>query len=259
MKRWPWISLLLIVALLAVSVMGCNPKPKNDLERVLSAKKIVVGTSADYPPFEFVDENGKYDGFDIKVMEEIARRLGVTVEWQDIAFDGLIGALQAGKIDAIIAAMSATEEREKQVDFTQNYFIGADAILVAEGANITINKPEDMGSYKIGVQRGTLHETWVKDNLAGAQVSSYERAEQAIMDLKSGRVDVVAMDYYASLAFINQGGIKLALKTDLAGEHMAIAVREGSVELRDKLNEIIDKMQAEGLIDQLAMQYLGGQ
>lgn len=259
MKRWTFLSLLLVVALLAVTAVGCQPKPKNDLERILAAKKIVVGTSADYPPFEFVDENGKYDGFDIKVMEEIARRLGVTVEWQDIAFDGLIGALQAGKIDAIIAAMSATPEREQQVDFTQNYFLGGDAILVAEGSNVNITEPQDMANYKIGVQRGTIHETWVKENLSGAEVSSYERAEQAIMDLKSGRVDIVAMDYYASLAFVNQGGIRLALKTDLAGEHMAVAVREGSVELRDKLNEIISQMQAEGVIDQLAVQYLGGQ
>lgn len=259
MKRWKILSLLLVVALLTVSVAGCKPKPKNDLERILANKKIVVGTSADYPPFEFVDANGKYDGFDIKVMEEIGRRLGVTIEWQDIAFDGLIGALQAGKIDAIIAAMSATEEREQQVDFTKNYFLGGDAILVVEGSAITMTRPEDMAGYKIGVQRGTIHEEWVKTNIPNAQVSSYERAEQAIMDLKSGRVDVVAMDYYASLAFVNQGGIKLALKTDIAGAHMAIAVREGSVELRDKLNEIITQLQDEGFIEKLATQYLTGQ
>ncbi len=259
MKRWTLLSLILIVALVVTSLAGCKPKPKNDLDRIMESKKIVVGTSADYPPFEFVNESGKFDGFDIKVMEEIAKRMGVTIEWQDIAFDGLIGALQAGKIDAIIAAMSATEEREKQVDFTKNYFLGGDAILVVEGSSISISKPEDMAGYKIGVQRGTVHESWVQENLPNAQVSSYERAEQAIMDLKSGRIDVVAMDYYASLAFIEQGGIRLALKTDIAGAHMAIAVREGSTELRDKFNEIISQLQSEGVIEQLATEYLTGQ
>lgn len=246
MKRWYWlVSLLMVVAILGAA--GCQSQ-----ERTL-----VVGTSADYEPFEYVDENGNYTGFDIELMEEVGNRLDMEIEWQDIAFDGLIGSLQTDKIDAIIAAMSATPEREEQVDFTDPYFIGADAIIIAEGSGLTINKNEDMAGHTVGVQSGTIQEEWIDANI-DAEVSRYERAEQAIMDLQSGRIEIVAMDYYAAQSFINQGGIELALKTEFAGEHMAIAVKEGNAELREELDRVIDELQTEGFVDQLAMEYLSG-
>jgi len=247
MKRW---SLILVSALMVVAVLlvtGCQPQ----------GKALVVGTSADYEPFEYVDENGKYVGFDIELMEEVAARLDMEIEWQDIAFDGLIGSLQSDKIDAIIAAMSATPEREEQVDFTKPYFIGADAIIVAEGSGIEINKNEDMAGYKVGVQTGTIQEEWIDTNI-DAEVSRYERAEQAIMDLKSGRIDVVAMDYYAASSFMAQGGLELGLKTEFSGEHMAIAVKEGNTELRDQIDAVVAELQAEGFVEELALKYLSG-
>jgi arginine/lysine/histidine transporter system substrate-binding protein len=239
------VSLLLVAAVL--SVTGCQP----------TDTKLVVGTSADYEPFEYVAEDGSYTGFDIELMEEIAKRLDMEIEWQDIAFDGLIGSLQSDKIDAIIAAMSATPERAQQVDFTEPYFIGADAIIVAEGSGITMTRNEDMAGYRVGVQSGTIQEEWIDGNI-DAEVSRYERAEQAIMDLRSGRIDVVAMDYYAADAYVKQGGIELALKTEFAGEHMSIAVKKGNTELRDKLDQAIDELEAEGFIENLAMKYLSG-
>ncbi len=248
MKRW---SLILFSALMLVAVLvmaGCQS----------GGNTLVVGTSADYEPFEYVDEDGNYIGFDIELMEEVAARLDMELEWQDIAFDGLIGSLQSDKIDAIIAAMSATPEREEQVDFTDPYFIGADAIIVAEGSDIAISKNEDMVGHTVGVQTGTIQEEWVDENI-DAEVSRYERAEQAIMDLKSGRIEIVAMDYYAATSFIEQGGIELALKTEFSGEHMSIAVKEGNTELRDKIDAVIDELQAEGFVEDLALKYLSGE
>ncbi|MCD6284324.1 MAG: basic amino acid ABC transporter substrate-binding protein [Anaerolineae bacterium] len=247
MKRW---SLILVSALMVVAVLsmaGCQSQ----------GKALVVGTSADYEPFEYVDENGNYVGFDIELMEEVAARLDMEIEWQDIAFDGLIGSLQSDKIDAIVAAMSATPEREEQVDFTKPYFIGADAIIVAEGSGIEINRNEDMAGHTVGVQTGTIQEEWIDTNI-DAEVSRYERAEQAIMDLKSGRIDVVAMDYYAASSFMTQGGLELALKTEFSGEHMAIAVKEGNTELRDQIDAVVAELQAEGFVEELAMKYLSG-
>lgn len=247
MKRW---SLILVVLLLAVALLGATGCQQQ-------SQTLIVGTSADYEPFEYIDENGEYAGFDIELMEEIGNRLGMEIEWQDIAFDGLIGSLQNDKIDAIIAAMSATPEREEQVDFTDPYFIGADAIIVAEGSGISISTNEDMAGLDVGVQTGTIQESWVDENI-DAELSRYERAEQAIMDLQSGRIDVVAMDYYAAQSFIQQGGLELALKTEFAGEHMAIAVKEGNTELLEELDQAIDELQAEGFVEDLAMEYLSG-
>ncbi len=247
MKRW---SLILVSALMVVAVLsvtGCQSQ----------GKALVVGTSADYEPFEYVDESGNYVGFDIELMEEVAARLDMEIEWQDIAFDGLIGSLQSDKIDAIIACMSATPDREEQVDFTKPYFIGADAIIVAEGSGIEINKNEDMAGYNVGVQTGTIQEEWIDTNI-DAEVSRYERAEQAIMDLKSGRIDIVAMDYYVATSFVAQGGLELGLKTEFSGERMAIAVKEGNTELRDEIDAVVAELQAEGFVEELALKYLSG-
>ena len=129
----------------------------------------------------------------------------------------------------------ANEVREQmQRAFTMNYYVGTDAILVREDSDLTFETAEDIAGHKIGVQAGTIHEAWVQENLVDtgkideADVSRYERAELAIADLKNGRVDVVAMDYFAAKAYIEQGGIKLALEQNLSGENMAIAVREGA-------------------------------
>ena len=236
----------------------------SDWARIQAAGKLIVGTSADYPPFEFVNDKNEFDGFDMALIREIGKRLGLEIEIQDISFNGLIAALKAGQIDVIVAAMSATPERDKEVDFTDNYYIGTDAILVREDSDITLNTAEDMAKYKIGVQTGTVHETWVQENLVDSgkmsadNVSHYDRAELAIADLKNGRVDVVAMDYYAAQAYIKQGGIKLALKQNLSGENLAIAVPEGASELQAKLNEVIQQLWDEGFVDKLAQQYLGG-
>ena len=244
MKRRALWTVSLLIALVILVAAGCQG----------GRDKLVVGTSADYEPFEYIDEDGNYTGFDIELMEEIAGRMDVELEWQDIAFDGLIGSLQNDKIDAIIAAMSATEEREEQVDFTDPYFISGDAVLVAADSDITLEDKTDIAGHTVGVQTGTIQESWIDENV-GAEISRYERAEQAIMDLQSGRIEMVAMDLSAANSFVEQGGVKVALETDFSGEHMAIAVKEGNTELKEEFDAIIDELQMEGFIDDLAAEY----
>jgi polar amino acid transport system substrate-binding protein len=248
MKRWLVRAGFLILLSMTMIATGCQ----------LTRKSLVVGTSADYAPFEYLDENGDFRGFDIELMQEIGMRMGYSIAWQDIPFDGLLEALQNDEIDVVIAAMSATPDREAYVDFTDPYFIGADAIIVVEGAAITINKNEDMAGYRVGVQTGTIQEAWIDDNIE-ADVFRYERTEQAIVALKEGHIDLVAMDYYAAQAFKDMGDIEIALKTQLSGERMAIAVNDGNTALQEKIDAAIDDLQAEGFIESLAIKYLVGE
>ena len=125
-------------------------------------------------------------------------------------------------------------------------------------AGYRFNKNEDMAGYNVGVQTGTIQEEWIDTNI-DAEVSRYERAEQAIMDLKSGRIDIVAMDYYAAASFVAQGGLEIALKTEFSGERMAIAVKEGNTELRDEIDAVVAELQAEGFVEELALKYLSGE
>ena len=282
---WTWlITVVATLALIAIPLAACQPTPEptemppteapagqpveappeaeNEWTRIQAAGKMVVGTSADYPPFEFINEDNAFDGFDIALMEEIGSRLGVEIEWQDIAFDGLIAALQAGKIDGIIAAMAATPERDEQVDFTINYYVGSDAILVQEGSGLAIAAPEEIAGSKIGTQTGTIHEQWVRENLVDtgdmdeANLVRYERADQAILDLKNGRLDVVVMDYYAAKSFVEQGGIELVLEENLMGESQAIAIPEGAEALKAAMDQMVQQLIDEGFVEQLVQEYL---
>lgn len=281
MKR---ISLTLLSLLIVTTLLltACGPKPTDApiiidtgrptveappgsaLAKIREAGVLIVGTSADYPPFEFINASNDFDGFDIALIREIGTRMGVRVEIKDMAFDGLIAALRAGQIDAIVAAMSATPDRAQQVTFSMNYYVGTDAILVATGSGLTFTDAKEIAGYRVGVQTGTIHEQWVEEELIAtgllqaANFTRYERAEQAVLDLKNGRIDVVAMDFFAANAYLAQGGIELALEQNLAGENMAVALPLGATELQTEIDLIIQELQEEGFITRLGEQYLAG-
>jgi polar amino acid transport system substrate-binding protein len=137
----------------------------HDWSRIKAAGKVVVGTSADYPPFAYYGENFQIDGFDAALIREVGKKLGVEVELRDFAFDGLPAALQVGQVDAAIAAISITPERQETVDFTNVYYAGEDAILARAGSIAG-----GLGRRPISGrgQRDSAYGTWVKTTLIGA-------------------------------------------------------------------------------------------
>ena len=261
MKRFVvFISLLLAVSLL---LAGCGAgKSASHLDAIKDAGVIKVGTSADYPPFESVDESGNKVGFDIELMTEIAKRLGVTLEWVDMPFDSLIAAVQEGKIDASISAFNYSEERDQTVDFSDAYYTSEDAFTVADTFTGSIVAPEDVANYKVGVQTGTTQDGWLTDTLiaSGALLEEnlfrYDRVDQAMMDLKNGRIDVMMSDYVPAQALVSQlGGLKIVYHGVLSTGPMNIVLPEGDKELAGAINEIIKQLQDEGFIDALAVKY----
>ena len=256
------VALLLAVALVfsVAAVAGC--KPKNALQAILKAKKIIVGTSADYPPFEFVDEaTGNYTGFDVELMEMVAEKLGVTVEWKDMTFDIVLNSLQSGQINAAIAAMSINPERQEQALFSNPYWESPNAVLVKVGSTVTITDPlVDFPALLIGVQSGTIHEKYVKTELIdvgkmdAANLSSYPRADQAILDLVAGRLDAVYMDAAAAQAFTVSHPVVIALVHKVESG-MGIAVMLGEQELVDRINEILTQLTEDGSIEALGVEY----
>jgi len=136
------ISLILIVGL---SLGGC----------VEEENKIIVGTSADFPPFEYISEDGTFVGFDIEMVTKVLEDAGYTVEVKDIAFDSLILSLENGKIDVIAAAMTITEEREEQIDLSNPYYEADQSVLTKVGSNLNLNTSQDLQNYTVGAQTGT--------------------------------------------------------------------------------------------------------
>lgn len=270
------LSALMLLALLVAACGGSQEQPTatpaptqttapatGDVwANVQQAGKIVVGTSADYPPFAFYNDKFQLDGFDIALMNAIGEKLGVQVEFNDFAFDGLGGALQMGQIDAAIAAISVTPERQEQVDFSNVYYVGADALLVAADSPLTsLTIDDDLTDLRLAVQAGTVYETFARDSLVEPGLMPernllvYTDIEQAVNDLQRRRVDAVLLDRQPALAFEASGNVRNIGK-GLNPQNFAIAMAQGQDPLRRVINQALNQLQDEGVVEDLIGQYL---
>ncbi len=252
---------VLLAAALLLSACG-GAASTNHLDAIKKAGVIKVGTSADYPPFESLDSSGAKVGLDIDLMTEIAKQLGVKLEWVDMPFDSLIAGVEAKKIDAVISGMNYTDERAKQVTFTDAYYVLEDSFVVAEGFKGTLKAPEDCATYKVGVQTGTTQDTWLTDlvkagKLKESNLFRYDRADQAALDLKAGRIEVLMTDSDPAALFVKQvGGIKVALKALVTSGPVNIALPLNDTETAKAINDIIKTLKGNGFIDQLVQKHM---
>ncbi len=245
------------------SESGGQPAPEGDAwSRIQQRGSMIVGTSADYPPFEYYTQDFKIDGFDIALIKEIGQRLGVQVEIVDIAFDGLGDALALGQIDVAIAAISITPAREEVFDFSQVYFVSEDAVVAKPGANLPpITKVEDLATLRVGVQKGSVFEDWLDDQLVKTGLMPetnlfiYGDVKQAIPDLEAGRVDVLIMDRPVAELAVQEKGVQL-VASGLHRELYGIAMAKGQETLRTKINQTLSEMLRTHAIDDLAREYL---
>ena len=232
-------------------------------ERIVASGRLVAGTSADYPPFAYYNASFQLDGFDVAMVQEIARRLGLQVLISDIAFDGLYNAMQVAQIDIAAAAISKTPQREQVVDFSNIYYVGEDAYLVNINSSIqSITSANDLVGKRIGVQQDTVFETWVQQTLIdtgtmpASNLSVYKDISQAVNDLRQNLVDVVILDVNPANEYVAAGGVKLAGR-GLNPQYYAIALPKGAQVLKGKIDEALGQMQADGTLARLATQYLG--
>lgn len=223
---------------------------------------MVVGTSADYPPYESVDEAGEFVGFDMDLIREVGARMGLEVQISDMAFDALIAALQENKVDAVIAAMQYSPERDEQVDFSIPYHYQKDAFLVNQDAGIVMSSPMDAAGYSIGVQTGTLQEQWALDNLVAQgllsedQLFRYERVDQGALDVSAGRIDMLFINADPAKELAEKMGLELALVTsDTVVGGQSVAVPEGETGFKAELDRIITELQNEGVVEQLQVKW----
>lgn len=231
-------------------------------ERVQKTGKMVVATSADYRPFEFYDDNFLLDGFDIALMREIGKQLGVTIEFKDFAFDGLPGALMLGQADAVISALTITPERREAVDFSATYYVGEDAVLAKAGSAIpNLTAVGQLANYIIGVERGSVYESWITTALVttgkmpAENLRAYGKVEQAVGDLEQGRVELVVLDLLPAQEYVQAGRAKLVGR-GANRQQFGIAVRKGDSDLLAQINNALTVLQNKNVIAELSQQYL---
>lgn len=232
------------------------------LSTIKKEGKLVVGTSADYPPYESVDASGNFIGFDMDLIREIGKRMGVKVVIKDMGFDTLITALQAKKINAVVAAMQYSPERDKKVDFSNVYRKISDAFLVKSDSTIELKSVGDIAPYKVGAQTGTIQEKWMLTNLIETgkmkkdQAFSYERVDNAALDVVAGRLDVLFIQSDPAAKLIENGKLKIALvSTETVVSGQCIAVPEGASGLQAEFNKYIDEMKADGTIAKITKKH----
>jgi polar amino acid transport system substrate-binding protein len=238
---------------------GASAAVGEHVQAILDKGFILIGSSPDFPPYESIDENGEFVGFDVDLMDEIARRMGVEVQWQDMPFDVTITTLQAGDVDISVSTHQKTPDNSQQVDFTIEYAPATTVFLKrTDRPDIVINEIEDVANWKVGVQTGGTNEKWLQDNLVATglmpaeNLLTYERHDAQLLDLINGRVDLMTSEGNTGAVFVEEHPIEFALiTTKMNQSNYVIAVPKGWDDLRELFNQLITEMQEDGTIDQL--------
>lgn len=241
---------LLSVLMLMFAFVACGDKKEE--AKVEEKGPLYVGTNAEFPPFEYLEE-GKVVGFDIDFINAIGKELGREVVVKDMSFDGLLPALQTKKVDIVVAGMTATEERQKAVNFSQPYYMANQVIIVPE-SNTTITNFDDLTGKKVAVMLGFTGDVVVSE-MPNVQVERFNAAYAGIMALQAGKVDAVVLDSETANNYVAQNkGLKLA-EGQGESEAYAIAVRKDDSQLLDEINTAIDKIKADGTFGEIIEKY----
>ncbi len=236
------IMFLIALGVVGVTMVGCGGKKE---------KTLVMGCSAEYPPFEF-RKDGKLVGFEIDLAKMICEKLGYELEIKDMKFDGLIAALNSKRVDFVMSGMTVTEDRVKRVDFSQMYYVPKFAIVYKIGE--LIDDVQMMKGKKIGTQIGTTMEIFLKakaKELEGLIIKGMTRNPELIQEVKVGRLDGVMIEESQAKEFVKANSeLGYSVFEDNAGEGYAIAFEKGS-DLKAKFDEVIDELKKKGDLEKL--------
>ncbi|MGB9826919.1 MAG: basic amino acid ABC transporter substrate-binding protein [Thermosphaera sp.] len=233
------IPIIVVIIILAIGIYYLYTPP--------SVKKVLrVGTSPDFPPFEYINETtNEIVGIDIDLIKLVAQKIGYEVEIVSIDFDGLIPALQAGQIDVIASGMTITEERSKVVDFSIPYWEANQAILVVKDSQFKPGGLGDLNGKTVGVQTGTTAEIivteYISNTSANIVVKSYTSYILATQDLLNGRIDAVIVDEPVGKTLGEMYNVEITAVIE-TGEKYGFAVRKGNTELLNAINEALSEI-----------------
>ncbi|MGV7961613.1 arginine ABC transporter substrate-binding protein [Photorhabdus tasmaniensis] len=233
---------LLLAALLGTVTLSATATEKQTLR---------FATEATYPPFEFIDANNKIQGFDIDLANAICEQINVTCTFTNQSFDSLIPSLKFRRFDALVAGIDITPERQKQVDFTDTYYDNSAIFITVKSK---ISSIADLKSKQVGIQNGTTHQKYLMEQRKEIKTVPYDSYQNAILDLKNGRLDAVFGDTAVVNEWLKKNenlstvGNKVTDK-NYFGIGLGIAVRKGNKELQDKLNKALADIKRDGTYD----------
>ena len=231
------------------------------LQQVQDAGVIKVGLMGTYQPYNFLNENQEMDGFDADIAKEIAKGLGVDVEFVSQEFSGMIAGLKANKFDMVVSQMTITEDRKKEMLFSDPYITNQVKVIVSEG-NTDILSVNDFPGKQIGVGLGTNDETYLRTVLMPEvgefEIRTYDDVITSLKDLDAGRIDATINNMYALKPVIETNGFKIkavgdAVKSDQAG----IAVNLGNEAFIAEVNRILAEIKEDGTYRDIFVKWFG--
>jgi polar amino acid transport system substrate-binding protein len=230
--------MLIVLTALVIVFAGVSCKKKT--ETILR-----IGTNAEYPPFEFKDGD-QFVGVDMDLAKAIAEKIGAKYEIIDMDFDALIPSLTSNKIDLAISAITITDERKQQVDFSLPYYTANQVIIAKAESEVKIEKLEDLVKYKVGAQNGTTGQIYVQENLVDKKLMNkdnlkkYSTNIEAITDMMNGNIDLVIIDDSAAQGYSKLKPIKTIFKIE-TNEEYGIALQKESPH-KEKINAALDEL-----------------
>jgi arginine/lysine/histidine transporter system substrate-binding protein len=240
----------LVAAILTISmVVTLSACGKKSTDTLVSKGTLTIGTTADYPPYEFHKEiNGKDTivGFDIMIAEEIAKDLGVKVEIKDMKFDGLLAALKTNSIDLVIAGMNPTADRAKEVNFSKVYYTAVQAVIVRTEDKDKLKSFADLSGKKVGVQKATTQEKIAQEQIKGAEIKSLGKITDLVLALKSKNVDALVVEFPVAEAYADKNAdivvSSMKFSEEASQKGSALAIAKGNEELLNSVNKTLDRL-----------------
>lgn len=232
-----------IVLIISMCLLSSCTRDKNEL---------VMVTEAGFAPYEFY-QNEKIVGVDIAIAEEIADALGKKLVVKDVAFDSLINEIKSGKADFAAAGLSITKERQKQVDFTIEYAISNQVVVVKKGSSL--KSIQDLDGKNISVQLGTVADSYAQENYKNAKIKTHKKYLTAAEDVKSGKSDCIIMDALPAQKLVQENSSLEILDGILFTDKYGMAVKKGNQELLDKINQVLEKLMSDNKIEEYTIRY----
>lgn len=218
-----------------------------------SKGELKVGTDATYEPFETIDENGNYVGFDMDLIRMVAEEMGMELKLMNVGWDGIIPGLMNGNYDCLISSMTITEDRKKQIDFSTPYFVTQQAMVVKED-NITITHAEDLIGKTIAVQNGTTGDLYASE-IQNVKMKRFDTNPLALQELINNNADVAVMDDMVAFSAVKKfPGLKVIVITEAEKEEYGIGVKKDN-ELLEKINNALETLKKNGKLAELEQKY----
>ena len=223
--------------------------------------KLTVGLSPDFPPFENM-ENGEYVGLDVDLAKALAEKLGLEVEFKTLQFDAIVPAVAAGgQVDLGISGITVEPDREKQVDFTDSYYVDDQCIVVMKSnTSVTADDQSALNAadVTIAVQSGTTGESYAKENFPNATTQPYGNATDCFAAMQAGQAQAVVTNKAVGKQMVADAYKEAQVVKEIAtGEEYACAVSKDNTALRDAVNDAIKQLEDDGTLDSLVKKYLG--